>query len=290
MGKISALKWMACDYTKQARLFPWEFIRETESVLRKNGSQLFLFLLRNFWKEKKILTYITNLPWASRLVRCTLPTSVAWPGHRSDHRDARDRVPRIEGRYSLFADIRVRGLWNYISDLRQRPLGIGPTTFLWPIIIIGFALSFVFVPITTQSYDTLRNEQIGNASGIFNLVRNVGGSVGISLAQTLLTRRSDYHQNEITNDVARSQIWFQQQTNSLNAFLGQVRNPVNALQSSQSTMYRELGQQELLWAFVDVFPVDCASLLLLRCPCLALSQGQAHEGSGSLSTFRDTSY
>ncbi len=70
-----------------------------------------------------------------------------------------------------------------------------------PIVITGFALSFVFVPITTQAYSTLRNDQIGNASGIFNLVRNIGGSIGISIAQTLLVRRSDLHQTEIAGYV-----------------------------------------------------------------------------------------
>jgi len=158
---------------------------------------------------------------------------------------------KLDARYLLTFGFIVFGITSLIFG--NANLGIGPTTFLWPIIITGFALSFVFVPITTQSYGTLRNEQIGNASGIFNLIRNIGGSVGISVAQTLLTRRSDFHQNQITNYVSRSQPWLQQQTNTLNEFLGQARNPSNALPLSQGTLYRELGQQALLWAFVDVF-------------------------------------
>jgi DHA2 family multidrug resistance protein len=124
---------------------------------------------------------------------------------------------------------------------------------LWPIIITGFALSFVFVPITTQSYGTLRNEQIGNASGIFNLVRNIGGSIGISVAQTLLTRRSDYHQSQITNYVPQTQIWLQQQTSNLSRPLAQYFNPSNAMPAALATLYRDLVQQAQLWAFVDVF-------------------------------------
>ena len=158
---------------------------------------------------------------------------------------------KLDARYLLTFGFAVFGITSLIFG--KANLSIGPTTFLWPIIITGFALSFVFVPITTQAYGTLRNEQIGNASGIFNLVRNIGGSVGISLTQTLLTRRSDYHQNEITNYVSQSQIWLQQQTNKLNGLLGQARNPSNALHSSQSALYRNLEQQALLWAFVDVF-------------------------------------
>src|SRR6185312_801784 len=51
---------------------------------------------------------------------------------------------------------------------------ISPTTLFLPILITGFGLSFVFVPINTAAYGTLRNDQIGNASGLFNLMRNVG--------------------------------------------------------------------------------------------------------------------
>jgi len=151
---------------------------------------------------------------------------------------------KLDARYLLTFGFAVFGITSFIFG--RANLSIGPTTFLWPIIITGFALSFVFVPITTEAYGTLGNEQIGNASGIFNLIRNIGGPVGISLSQTLLTRRSDYHQNEITNYVSQSQFWLQEQTSALNGLWGHARNPSNALHFSQSTLYRNLTQQALL--------------------------------------------
>src|SRR6202000_710415 len=80
-------------------------------------------------------------------------------------------------------------------------LDVSPTTLLLPILITCFGLSFFFVPAPTASYATLNNKQIGNASGLFNLMRNIGGSIGISIAQPLLTRRSAVHQNQIINSV-----------------------------------------------------------------------------------------
>jgi DHA2 family multidrug resistance protein len=132
-------------------------------------------------------------------------------------------------------------------------LSIGPTTLIVPIIASGFALSFVFVPITTQAYGTLSNQQIGNASGIFNLVRNIGGSIGISLAQTELTRRSDYHQNDIANRVPIGGYWFQQRLQSLQGYLSHQTAKSNTLAAAQGELYRQLNSQALLWAFVDVF-------------------------------------
>ena len=93
---------------------------------------------------------------------------------------------KVDPRYLLTFGFFTFGLTTlYFGNVT---LGISPTTLLLPILITGFALSFVFVPISTAAYGTLSNEQIGNASGLFNLMRNVGGSIGISVAQTLLTR------------------------------------------------------------------------------------------------------
>ncbi len=132
-------------------------------------------------------------------------------------------------------------------------LDISPTTLLIPILITGFGLSFVFVPISTASYGTLRNDQIGNASGLFNLFRNVGGSIGISIAQTLLIRRADVHQNGIINSVPATGQQFQ---NSLGAAQHALTNSFgasNALHPAQATLYQQLSRQASLWAFVDVF-------------------------------------
>jgi DHA2 family multidrug resistance protein len=132
-------------------------------------------------------------------------------------------------------------------------LALSPTTLLVPILITGFGLSFIFVPISTAAYGTLRNDQIGNASGLFNLMRNIGGSIGISIAQTLLTRRSDVHQNEILNSVPMSGQQFENSINNARHALANSFGPANTLAPAQATLYQQLGRQASLWAFVDVF-------------------------------------
>ena len=132
-------------------------------------------------------------------------------------------------------------------------LQIGPWTLLWPIVITGLAMSFIFVPITTQAYGTLANEQIGNASGIFNLVRNIGGSIGISLAQTLIVRRAAVHQSQISASIPVSSYWLEQRLSNLGRLLGHQTNPANATGGAQSEVYRQIIAQANLWAFVDIF-------------------------------------
>ena len=158
---------------------------------------------------------------------------------------------KVDPRYLLTFGFLTFGLTTlYFGNVT---LELSPTTLLLPILITGFGLSFVFVPISTAAYGTLRNDQIGNASGIFNLMRNVGGSIGISIAQTLLTRRTDVHQNEILNSVPQTGQQFQ---NSLAAARGALTNTfgaANAGPAAQATLYRQLGRQAAIWSFVDVF-------------------------------------
>jgi DHA2 family multidrug resistance protein len=135
----------------------------------------------------------------------------------------------------------------------QVTLAVGPDTLFWPIVITGFAFSFCFVPINTVSYGMLKPSEIGNASGLYNLLRNIGGSIGISLAQTLLTRRTAAHQNDILNHVPQAGAAFEQHLQSLTAFLSHKTAAANAGFAAKGQMYQQLGAQSLLWAFVDFF-------------------------------------
>jgi MFS transporter, DHA2 family, multidrug resistance protein len=158
---------------------------------------------------------------------------------------------KTDARYLLSFGFMVFGFMSL--SFGNVNLGISPWTLLWPIIITGFALSFVFVPITTQCYATLRNEEIGNASGIFNLLRNIGGSIGISAAQTLLTRRTELHQNQIVGSIPVTSYWFEQRAYILSHFLGRELGTAQGAAASRAQIYKQIGQQSLLWAFVDVF-------------------------------------
>jgi DHA2 family multidrug resistance protein len=171
---------------------------------------------------------------------------------------------KVDPRYLLTFGFVGFGIMSLM--LGNLTLGLSPWTLLVPIVATGFALSFVFVPITTQAYSTLRNDQIGNASGIFNLLRNVGGSIGISIAQTLLVRRSAAHQVQIGGSVSTTQYWFEQQISGLTGYLTRHTAAPNAHHAAEGLLYQRLGQQSLLWAFVDVF--RWMSLICFACVIL----------------------
>ena len=72
-------------------------------------------------------------------------------------------------------------------------LQISQWSLIWPVIISGAGAGLVFVPLSTLAMGTLGNQQIGNASGLYNLIRNIGGSIGISVVNTIVTRHSQIH-------------------------------------------------------------------------------------------------
>ncbi|MBS1798543.1 MAG: DHA2 family efflux MFS transporter permease subunit [Acidobacteria bacterium] len=158
---------------------------------------------------------------------------------------------KVDPRYLLTFGFILFGLMTFYFG--EITLSISPDTLLVPILITGFGLSFVFVPITTAAYGTLPNEQIGNASGLFNLMRNVGGSIGISVASTLLIRRAAVHQNLIVNSVPRTGQQFQDSLKNTTGYLTGAYGHANAAAPAAATLYRELLRQASSWAFVDVF-------------------------------------
>ena len=68
----------------------------------------------------------------------------------------------------------------------------------------------VFVPLATTSMADLPNEEIGNAAGLFNLLRNMGGSIGISIVNTIVARHEQLHRVELSAHINGTSTVFQQ--------------------------------------------------------------------------------
>ena len=130
-------------------------------------------------------------------------------------------------------------------------LDIGPYTLLIPITLTGFALSFVFVPLATMATSTIPREEMGNATGLFNMLRNIGGSIGISMATTALIRRAALHQNEIGANLSPAIL--QQRSAALAYYLAHRIGPAQARPGSFGMLYGLMQQQSALMAYVDVF-------------------------------------
>ena len=95
--------------------------------------------------------------------------------------------------------------------------------------IAGFGIGCIFVPLTTLAVGTLRNEQIGNATGLQNLIRNIGGSIGLSLVSTLLQRYSQTHQSMMVGQMSPLNPQYEQKSAVLQKVFEQRFSPPDAL-------------------------------------------------------------
>jgi DHA2 family multidrug resistance protein len=158
---------------------------------------------------------------------------------------------RIDNRKLLSGGFLAFGLCALVFGTVD--LSIGPFTLLIPITLTGFALSFVFVPLATMTTSTIPREEMGNATGLFNMLRNIGGSIGISMATTALIRRAALHQTEIGANVTSSTMVLQQKSAALAGFLVHRVGPAQARPGSMGLLYGLMEQQAALKAYIDVF-------------------------------------
>jgi DHA2 family multidrug resistance protein len=90
------------------------------------------------------------------------------------------------------------GLW-YLSQIN---LNAGYWNIFLPQIVQGFSMGFVFVPLTTITHDAISRRDMGNATSIFNVMRNIGGSVGIAVVTTIVARSTQANINVLGANVS----------------------------------------------------------------------------------------
>lgn len=158
---------------------------------------------------------------------------------------------KFDSRYMIvagFAGVALCNVW-----LAHINLGIGQWTLFWPIVMSGFFLGFVFVPLATVAMGTLPDERIGNASGIYNLFRNLGGSVGISLVETIIARHEQIHRNDLVRNVAPGNPAYRHALAAIDGLMRHHFNPAGALARALRLINFNVNQQAALLSYIDDF-------------------------------------
>ena len=126
--------------------------------------------------------------------------------------------------------------------------------FAWARIYQMVGLPFLFIPINTAAYSDLRPQDTGQASALINVARNLGGSIGVSLATTELTRRAQFHEARLTEHIVASSPYYQDAVRRTSTMLAAQGTPsVDAQHQALGTIGRMIEQQASLLAYIDVF-------------------------------------
>jgi DHA2 family multidrug resistance protein len=130
---------------------------------------------------------------------------------------------------------------------------ISPWSLTAAITVSGAALGLVFVPLSTTALGHLQPSQIGNASGLYNLMRNVGGSIGISVVNTILSRHEQTHRSDMVKGVSPYSLTFQARLSELTSAVQSHFSHFDATQKAYGLLQNTLDQQAALFSYVDDF-------------------------------------
>ena len=161
-------------------------------------------------------------------------------------------VTRVDQRLMLAFGCLLNAVSLYM--MTSLTLGMDYWALAWPRFIQGFAVGFIFVPLSTLTLATVRREKLVNATAVYGMLRNVGGSVGIAVTTTLLAQRSQFHQATLVSHVTA---WDPETRVRLagwaNYFVTQGSDAFTADRQAVAMLYRETVTQAQLLAYADDF-------------------------------------
>ena len=146
-------------------------------------------------------------------------------------------------------------------------LDVAESNLIWPRVVQILGLGLTTVPLSTIMFRFLPADQSSNAAGIYALVRNEGGSIGIALSSTFLQRMAQAHQTYLGANLNASSRAVQQATQAVGAAQG--FGPADSGYASMTTLYGRLQQQAMLLAYMDQYRMF-AYLLLALVPMVLL--------------------
>ncbi len=183
--------------------------------------------------------------------------------------------PRLLVGFSFFAQAIA------FANYQQLDTDLSFSSVAWARAFQAFSLPFLFVPITAVAYVGLKPEQSNQASALMNVMRNLGGSIGISAVQTLTEQRQQFHQARYVESLSPLNPNFAQGLSQMQGALQNNGQPAAAANSQAlQQVYQSVGQQAGMLSYIDAFrllmwmTLACVPLLLL----MRKPQGDAPAG------------
>ena len=139
-------------------------------------------------------------------------------------------------------------------------------------IVQATGLAFLFVPLNSIAFRGIPPTKTNNASALINLARNFGGSIGISFAATLLTRREQFHQSRLVESAQQLNTAYPDYLQHLGKALGTTPDSATTL----ANVYQGIVNQATLLSYLDDFKVLGLIFLALVPLLLLIKRGETH--------------
>jgi DHA2 family multidrug resistance protein len=182
-------------------------------------------------------------------------------------------VTKINPKAILAFGIATAGYSVYMMS--QFNLNADFPTIFWPRVVLGIGMGFLFIPLTTMTMSSIRKEEMGNATAIFNLLRNLGGSFGVAFITTQLARRAQFHQVHLVEHLTPFDRNFQDVLPEISRSLqSRGLNPSHSDQGSLGLIYSEVIKQASMLSFNDAFYLLSTMMMLILPLVLLMKKGK----------------
>jgi DHA2 family multidrug resistance protein len=162
-----------------------------------------------------------------------------------------------------------------VHMMAQFNLLVDFNTIFWPRVVLGVGMGFLFIPLTTMTMSSIRKEEMVNATAIFNLLRNLGGSFGVAFITTMLARRAQFHQAHLVEHLTPFDRTFQMAFPHASQMLqGRGFIPSLSEQGGLGLIYGEVIKQASMLSFNDAFYLLSTMLILIIPLVLLMKKGK----------------
>jgi DHA2 family multidrug resistance protein len=177
-------------------------------------------------------------------------------------------ISKMDARYMIAFGFAVTSIGLF--HLSSLTLNISFSQAMWARVLQASGIAFLFIPIQTVAYIGMAREKSNAISGITNLARNIGGSVGISFVTTYLARRAQYHQSFLVEHVGTGNPAFQGAlTGTTNTLIQHGARASSASHQAYGLLYNTLERQSTFLAYMDTFWILAIGSAILV-PCIFL--------------------
>src|SRR6266498_4981821 len=186
---------------------------------------------------------------------------------------------KFDGRLSILAGVSIFALsmWKHAHFTTDS----GMSDFFWPLIFRGVGLGLIFVPLTNLALADLPMSRIPNGTGLFNLMRQLGGSVGIAISATLLQRFQAIHRADLIANVTQfSEAARERLGGILNALVAQGTPPPLAESKALMILNGQVTRQALMLSFEQLFLLFGACFVLSLPLLLLMHKSKGMPGGG----------
>jgi DHA2 family multidrug resistance protein len=170
-------------------------------------------------------------------------------------------VGRVQARWLIIYGLFVVSLaMRHLTNLNA---GVDFAWFAWARVYISLGLPFIFLSITTASYLGLKPTQTNQASGLINVARNLGGSIFVSMTETMLQQREQFHNARLVGHINPTEPQYQNTLREVTHYFTSKGSPAaEAGGQAIGWIGQTVAQQAQLFAYIDVF-----WLLSMICIC-----------------------